>query len=300
MIIKIGVAGHKPVEIPQIPFHTLVCAGADKNFNSNWDKLGFKYEKDNDGENISKKNSSYCELTVLYWIWKHWDADYIGLSHYRRYFNFSTNANRNPRISCINIDNSSFNKYAWDEQSIINCVSGYDVILQRKERADSPTCKTIDVSVTNNMNNPDFILKSIADYSPEYEADAIEFFSQNEMHWCNMMIMKKEYFNSYCEWMFGLLDYCETQARALGMNEFRLYGYISEYLLNIWVIHQEKEKHIRVKSLQTVFWTNADKTHSFKQLSKLYVKQAFNIVFPYSSPIREKIKWMYLRKKFAK
>lgn len=79
----------------------------------------------------------------------------------------------------------------------------------------------------------------------------------------------------------------ETQARALGMNEFRLYGYISEYLLNIWVIHQEKEKHIRVKSLLTVFWTNADKTHSFKQLSKLYVKQAFNIVFPYSSPIRE-------------
>ena len=52
-------------------------------------ELSLNMQGDNVGDNISEKNLSYCELTGMYWAWKNLKGvDFIGLCHYRRYFDF--------------------------------------------------------------------------------------------------------------------------------------------------------------------------------------------------------------------
>ena len=50
-------------------------------------KQDIGYIGDDTSDNISDRNDGYCELTGFYWIWKNVKADYLGLVHYRRYFN---------------------------------------------------------------------------------------------------------------------------------------------------------------------------------------------------------------------
>ena len=71
--IKIIVVTHKQYTMPQ-----------DKNMyypvqsgSAIYEDLGI--QRDDEGENISKKNPTYNELCPLYWAWKNLDSDYLGI-----------------------------------------------------------------------------------------------------------------------------------------------------------------------------------------------------------------------------
>ena len=80
--MEIYVIAHKDFSRKYIDgIRKVLLVGANRNQPGSYDY------KDNCGnDNISDKNKNFCELTGLYWIWKHSHADIVGLEHYRRYF----------------------------------------------------------------------------------------------------------------------------------------------------------------------------------------------------------------------
>lgn len=53
----------------------------------------------------------------------------------------------------------------------------------------------------------------------------------------NMFIMKKKYFNEYCEWLFDILEYVENliDITDYSEQEKRVFGYLSEMLMDVWI-----------------------------------------------------------------
>ena len=57
-------------------------------------------------------------------------------------------------------------------------------------------------------------------------------------HRFNMFIMKKEYANAYCEWLFDVLSKVEQRLDISNWttSEQRVFGYLAERLLDVWLI----------------------------------------------------------------
>ena len=90
--IQILVASNKDVYVPDNGLLRLVQAGS-----ASAEQRIENMLHDDEGESISEKNKTFCELTVQYWAWKNLEADYYGFFHYRRYMDFSREYSREGR-----------------------------------------------------------------------------------------------------------------------------------------------------------------------------------------------------------
>ena len=96
MDVKLLICYHKPAHLLKdnilTPIHVGRALAKEKmdHESPNYKWLINNMIGDDTGNNISKKNGSYNEMTCLYWAWKNYDKlgnpDYIGLMHYRRHF----------------------------------------------------------------------------------------------------------------------------------------------------------------------------------------------------------------------
>ena len=55
----------------------------------------------------------------------------------------------------------------------------------------------------------------------------------------NMMIMSRDKLDAYCTWLFDILGELEKRVDYKDYDAFqaRLFGRVSELLLNVWVVH---------------------------------------------------------------
>ena len=238
MDIKIIVAVHKEYWMPLDSVYLPLFVGAIG-------KNDIHYQRDDEGENISYKNPFYCELTGLYWAWKNMEDDYIGLVHYRRYF---AGLRRRPGIDVRN------RILSGDECAQI--LKNTDIIVPRKRYYFIETLYS-HYAHTHYGEHLDAAREILQQYYPDYLDEFDHCMKQRGGHMFNMMIMKRELLDEYCQWLFFILRKLEEVIDYRNYNSFqaRLFGRISELLFNVWL---SKKKYaystLPVVNMEKVQW----------------------------------------------
>lgn len=232
MSIKILVCYHKKdVMVNQseyLPIHVGKALNQD---------LDLGITTDSTGENISKKNQSFCELTGIYWAWKNLsNVDIIGLCHYRRFFDFHGLVHpmmESAIISPINIDRLDLSV----PMDIIRRVSGGAVVIPKPIHYN---CSILSDYCINHISDDFRVLASVIDESqPEYIKAAFRrfFYCNNKLSHYNMFLMRRVDFEKYCGWLFPILESVEERIdiSAYSPVQRRIFGYMAERLLNVWI-----------------------------------------------------------------
>lgn len=218
---KIYVATHKRYVMPKdrslyVPVH-VGAAKAPSGFDS--------YQRDDSGQNISVKNPNYCELTAMYWAWKNSAAEIIGLAHYRRYL-------------C--------SKKVKDIESVLTKTE-VETLLQTHEMIlPSPRHYYIETNESHYVHaheaDPLEALRNVIhrDY-PAYKQSFERIMQRRSAHMFNMLIARRPVFDAYSSWLFDVLSQVESQVdiREYNTVEARVFGYLSELLLDVWVDHNK-------------------------------------------------------------
>ena len=183
------------------------------------DNINVEGIKDDNGLNISEKNRKYCELTAMYWAWKNTSSEYVGLSHYRRRFDFTDN-----------------------EISVIS--NGYVDAVVTTPVINVPSVEYM-YGKNHDLNDWSTMKKVVENIASEYTSalDTVE--KSNYYIPYNMFIMKRSVFNCYCSWLFPILEECE---RIIGDKEDvyqnRYIGFLAERLMTVYFYYHRNDYNI--------------------------------------------------------
>lgn len=250
--MSIYIAAHKPFFFPMDSFYRVLQVGA-------YDKES-KISKfsDDSRDNISYKNSNYCELTAYYWIWKNTTDDIVGLTHYRRYFLPKDN---DKLLSSVML---------FNEDYVRGILNDFDLILPVKRNYYVET-------VWNHYKNAhveqDLVKcrEVIERLHPDYIESFDKVFGSRELSLYNMLVTRKNLFDRYCGWLFPILFELESYVdiKEYSIYQKRVFGFIAERLLNVWV----------EKNCLNVFYApvlNLDGENLFKKGVGLLKRKAFS------------------------
>ncbi len=167
--------------------------------------------KDNTGDNISDKNKIYCELTALYWMWKNSKYDFVGLCHYRRFFDINK------------------------QEMLLSYLKNGKIIIPHLAHLGRSVEKQF------NLEHPGEIWNIMLDVLKEkYPNDYLlskTVFSDNKMIPFNMFIAEKKIIDGYCEWLFSILFEVEKRVDVSKLDDYQLRygGFLSERMFILYV-----------------------------------------------------------------
>jgi hypothetical protein len=280
--IKIFVCYFQPWELPRNSIFLPIQAGKEITKFDIARKTGIYY--DNIGDNISIRNEIYGEFTAWYWVWKNIkkvypDIEYIGLSHYRRYFVMDQPYTEHTFIHKLKIPAmDNYEKYFSDS------LENADIILS-KPRYFSCNVRE-QYSYWHYKSDYECLKHLVYEIYPNYRKSFDYIFeeSNNISLYC-MFAARYKLFDEYFKWLFPLLFEMEKRidTAKYPKSQKRVLAFLAERLLNVYVYHHK----LRV-DYRPIYFIMGDKTiPSFK----VRIKKIMKACIPYGIiKLREKMK----------
>lgn len=177
----------------------------------------FFIDQKHDGDNIDELNPWYCELTGLYYLWKHETDEVVGLEHYRRYF--------------------WNNNHLLDEFSIYECLENSDLICIKTCYSFKHPPKSW-LEKNRKWNDMNKFLSFIKVYiGIDYYNACINHLNGDWHALGNMFISKKDIIDEYCKFIFDILfNFTEAEKLYHRNLQNRILGYFTEFLFGAWMI----------------------------------------------------------------
>lgn len=222
MDIKILVSTHKPYIMPK---DTSIYLPIQVGYDEVSEHFGF--QGDNTGDNISYKHRFYSDLSAIYWGWKNLNVEYMGSCHYRRYF-----VSKKPKY-----DDNKFFRYILNREELESLLSKCPVIVAKKRNYYIESIES-HFKHTHESSDFDLLREIISEISPEYVDSFEKVAKSTSAHLFNTFIMRKDYVDSFCSFMFPILFEVEKRVDFSTRSEFesRTCGYLAEFLLDTWLI----------------------------------------------------------------
>lgn len=184
--IQIFVACHKPTYVLDNRLLVPIQVGTAST-EARYERM----EYDNNGDNISAKNSQYCELTAQYWAWKNTENDYYGFFHYRRYMSFANiypvcaNGDlkgRKKGFPYIEIDDirDDLTKFKLDADYMEKQIGQYDLITILREKIDTTAYKQF--CQYHKAADLEWVLDILKRFYPQYNAAAQKYMNSKEVY----------------------------------------------------------------------------------------------------------------------
>lgn len=250
-ILKIFSVYHKSWLVPDVPYIVPIQAGAAVTNNR------LLMEGDDDGIELSARNQSLCELTVLYNIWKnrkYLPSSYWGLCHYRRYFTRHIHWSRIKKKSIYHVpaSDAGFRKVFspalesyllknLHPQTLIVPIALPTLIGPGKMKATVKEhyCAEHDALGWQQLE------ASLAERAPDYQASFSCISEGHKLYCFNMMIAHQEVWDSYLRWLFGIILHLEENYKPpADTYQRRAPGFLAERLMTTYLYHHRNDFHI--------------------------------------------------------
>jgi hypothetical protein len=175
---------------------------------------------DDAGENISRKNRQYCEITATYWVWKNAKQAVKGIFHYRRH--------------------------------LLLFPSDAEALLGGEIDAVLPLPYLCPVSVRSHFRR--FFSEEVwraaeevlGELYPQRYAEILRILRGPYLYAYNMLCAGAAVFDAYCAWAFPVLFATEERLRALpAVADTRALAYTAEALTTLYFLLHEDELRIR-------------------------------------------------------